>query len=134
MRSVLAPFLNIGFNLAILHSSGNVDDFINKFIIFLKGRVNTSAPFLKNVPGIWSIPVALLLSRLSKTFLITSSDAFDNSVLGVVVFGCLTSKFVGCLWQILLEASSQSRVEPFESICVFQCFELNCTIFLNKNF
>ena len=32
-------FLNIGFNLAISHSSGKVDNFIDKFIIFLKGRL-----------------------------------------------------------------------------------------------
>ena len=43
-----APFLNIGFNLAILHSSGKVDNFIDKFIIFLKGRTNTLASFLRN--------------------------------------------------------------------------------------
>ena len=79
MGSVLAPFLNIGFNLAILHSSGKVDNFIDKFIIFLKGRANTSALSLRNFAGIWSIPVASLVSRLSKSFLITSSDTFENS-------------------------------------------------------
>ena len=40
--------LNIGFNLAILHSSGKVNNFIDKFIIFFKGRANTSAPSLRN--------------------------------------------------------------------------------------
>ena len=36
------------FNLAILHSSGKADSFIDKFIMFLKGRVNTSTPSLRN--------------------------------------------------------------------------------------
>ena len=78
MGSVLAPFFDIAFNLAILHSSGKVDIFIDKFIVFLKGRANT-VPSLRNLARIWSIPVALLVSALSKTFLITSSDMFDNS-------------------------------------------------------
>ena len=79
MGSVLATFLNIDFNLAILHSSGNVDNFIEKFVVFLKGRVNSSDLSIRSFAGIWSIPVALLVSRLSKIFLITSSDTFDNS-------------------------------------------------------
>ena len=79
MGSVHAPFLNIGFNLATLHSSGKVDNFIDKFIIFLKQRVNTSALSYRNVAGIESIPVALLVSRLGKIFLISSSDTFENS-------------------------------------------------------
>ena len=41
LGSVLAAFLNIDFNLAILHSSGKVDNFIGKSIIFLKGKANT---------------------------------------------------------------------------------------------
>ena len=64
-------FLNIGLNLAILLFSEKADSFIVKFIIFLQGRANISA--------IWSIPAALLVSRLNKTFLITSPDTFDNS-------------------------------------------------------
>ena len=44
-------FLNISFNLAILHTSGKVDNFIDKFI-FLNGRANTSASSLRNVAGI----------------------------------------------------------------------------------
>ena len=79
MGSFLAPFLKTGFNLAILHSSGKVDNFIDKLIIFLKGRANASAPSLRNFAGIWFIPAALMVSRLSKNFLITSSDSFDNS-------------------------------------------------------
>ena len=79
MGSDLAPFLNIGFNLGILHSSEKVYNFIDKFIIFLNGRTNTSAPSLRTFDGIWSIPAALLVSRLSKIFLITFSDKFENS-------------------------------------------------------
>ena len=78
MGSVLAPILNIGFNLAISHYSGKVDNFIDKFIIFVKGRANILASSLRSFAGIWSIPVALLVSRLSKIFLITSSDTFEN--------------------------------------------------------
>ena len=92
--------MNIGFNLAILHSSGKVDSFIDRFIILVKGRTKTSAPSLRNLS---SIPATLLVSRLSKIFSITSSDTFDNSEsldtfqksLGVVVFGCLANKCVG---------------------------------------
>ena len=54
MRSVLARFLNVGSNLATLHTSGKVDSFIDKFIIFLKERPNTSAPSLRNFAVIWS--------------------------------------------------------------------------------
>ena len=59
-----APFLNIGFNLAILRSSGKVGGFIDKFNIFSKGRANNSASSLRNVAGIWSSRAALLVSRL----------------------------------------------------------------------
>ena len=72
-------FLNAGFNLVILHSFGKVDNFIHKIIIFLNGRANTSALSLRNFAGIWSIPAALLVSRLGKIFLTSSSDTFKNS-------------------------------------------------------
>ena len=68
MESALAPFLNIGFNLAILHSSGKVDSFIDEFIMFLKGRANTSAPSLKHFAEIWFIPVALLTAQKNEVF------------------------------------------------------------------
>ena len=71
--------LNIGFNLVILHSSAKIDNFIDKFNIFSKGRTNTSAPSLRNFVGIGSIPAALLVSRLSKIFLTSSSDTFGKS-------------------------------------------------------
>ena len=79
MGSVLAPLLNIGFNSTILHSSGKVDNFTDKFIIFLIRRANTTAPSLRNVAGIWSVLAALLVSRLGKIFSITSSDTFQFS-------------------------------------------------------
>ena len=85
MGSVLAPFFNIGFNLATLQSSGKVDSFIDKFITFLKGKANTSALSIRHFARIWSIPVALLIWRLSKIFLTTSSDTFEKSlVIGYV--------------------------------------------------
>ena len=73
MRAVLARLLNIDFNLAILHSSGEFDNLISKFMIFLEGKANTTAPSLSTVPA------ALLASRLSKVFLINYSDTFENS-------------------------------------------------------
>ena len=48
----LVRFLSIGFNLAILHYSEKVDNYINKFITFLKVRANTSVPSLRNFDGI----------------------------------------------------------------------------------
>ena len=36
--------MNAGFNLAILHSSGNVDSFIDEFIIFLKEELLLHGP------------------------------------------------------------------------------------------
>ena len=79
MGSVCAPFFNIGFNLAILHSSEKFGNFIDKFIILPKGRANTSAPSLRKFAGIWSIPAALLVLRLSKILLTSYSDTFGNS-------------------------------------------------------
>ena len=66
-------------NLVVLYSSGKVDNFIDKFIILRKGRANTSAPSFRNFAVIWSIPEALLVSRLWKIYLGTFSDMFDNS-------------------------------------------------------
>ena len=61
MGSVLAPFLNIGFNLTILHFSRKIGSFIDKYIIFIKIRANTSAPSFGNLAGIWSTPMSLLV-------------------------------------------------------------------------
>ena len=48
LGSVLEPFFNMGFNLAILHSSGKIDRFIYTFIILLKRRAYTSALSFRN--------------------------------------------------------------------------------------
>ena len=76
---MIAPFFNIGFNLAILHSSAKDDRFIDEFIIFLKRISNNLAQSFGNIAGTWSIPVTLLVLRLSKIFLIISSGTSDNS-------------------------------------------------------
>ena len=47
-------FFNISFNLTIVHSSERVVSFIDKCIIFLKGRANTSARPLRNFAEISS--------------------------------------------------------------------------------
>ena len=105
MGLVLAPFFNIGLNLAILRSSGKLNNFIDKFIIFLNGRANTSAPFLRNFAETSFIPAALPESRRSKIFLITSSNTFENSKSLGTLHEVLVSKFVGCPWHFFLEAS-----------------------------
>ena len=48
-------------------------NFDDKFIVFLNRRANTSASSLRNFPA------TFLVSGLSKIFLITFSDTFDNS-------------------------------------------------------
>ena len=50
---MFAPFLNIGFTLAILESSGKVDSLIDKFIKFFKARADASALSFRNLDEIW---------------------------------------------------------------------------------
>ena len=71
--------MHIGFSLVILHSSEKFDSSLDKLIIFLEESANTFALSFRSCAGIWYIPAALLVLRLSKMFLITSSDKFDNS-------------------------------------------------------
>ena len=61
----------------MFHSYGKVDSFVDQFITFLKGRANTFGLPLRIFAGIW-FPAVLLVLRLSKIFLITSSETFDN--------------------------------------------------------
>ena len=61
----LILFLNNGINLAILHLSGKVDNFIDKFMISQIGFVNTAAPYFKNLEDISFIPGGLETSRQS---------------------------------------------------------------------
>ena len=51
---------------------------MDKLIIFLKRRANIFTLSSKNLTGIWSIPRALLVSRLGNNFVRTSSEKFDN--------------------------------------------------------
>ena len=91
--------LNIRFNLAMLHSSGKVDNLI---VIFF----NTSPPSLRNFAGIWSIPVALLVYLFNNFFrYIWQFIGYIAWGLGVVFFGCLANKLFGCFWQFFLEDS-----------------------------
>ena len=69
--------MNISCNLAILDSPGKIDSFIEKFTISLNGRGNTIGLSFRCLAGIWSIPAAVLVSRLSK-ILITSSGTSDK--------------------------------------------------------
>ena len=59
MASVLDPFLKRAINFAILHKSGNVDVWMDRFIICVRGPVIISAPSLIKVPESVSIPGAL---------------------------------------------------------------------------
>ena len=77
LGSILATFLSLGFNLAILHSSQKANSFIDKLIIFLKGRANTYALSLRNFAGLWSSSLTGIETQ--QNLLITASDTLDNS-------------------------------------------------------
>ena len=59
MGSAYEPFLNSGFNFAILQSDGNIEYFIDKLQILAK----TVSPFFKNLPDRLSRPAALFESK-----------------------------------------------------------------------
>ena len=59
MGSVFEPFLNSGFNFAILQSDGNIEYFIDKLQIWEMGLAKTVAPSFKNLP-------VLNLNQISK--------------------------------------------------------------------
>ena len=67
------PFLNSGVSLAILHLSGKVDSFTDKFIISQIGFANTSVPSFKNLGDISSFPGDLETSKQHNNFLMVSS-------------------------------------------------------------
>ena len=52
MGSVFEPFLNSGFNFAILHSDGNIEYFTDKLQIWEMGLAKTVAPSFKNLPDL----------------------------------------------------------------------------------
>ena len=58
MGSVFEPFLNSGFNFAILQSDGNIEYFIDKLQIWEMGLAKTVAPSFKNLPDRLSRPAA----------------------------------------------------------------------------
>ena len=112
LGSVLAPFLKTGLIQQFCTRLGRL---IN-FLLFLKGRANTSAPSLRNFAGIWSIPAILLASRLSKIFLKASSDRFENSKALDTLHEVLAQQFL-VLWLVnLLDAlNSFSWMPPVNS-------------------
>ena len=59
MGSVFEPFLNSGFNFAILQSDGNIEYFTDKLQIWEMGLAKTVAPSFKNLP-------VLNLNQISK--------------------------------------------------------------------
>ena len=52
LKKIVPVLYILLFNLGILHFSGKVDSFTDKFIIFPKGRANTSALSLRKFAGI----------------------------------------------------------------------------------
>ena len=58
LGSVFKPFLNSGFNFAILQSDGNIEYFIDKLQIWEMGLAKTVAPSFKNLPDRLSRPAA----------------------------------------------------------------------------
>ena len=71
--SVLDLFLNSDVTWAILNLSGKFDSFIDKLIISQIGFANTSAPSLKKLGTILSIPGALETCKQHNNFLMASS-------------------------------------------------------------
>ena len=59
LGAALEPFLNNGFNLAILQSVGKCEYFIDKLHICDIGLAKTAAPSFRNFPDKLSIPAAL---------------------------------------------------------------------------
>lgn len=83
------PFLISGDSLAMLHLSGKVGSFIDKFIISQIGFSNTSAPSFKNLGDISSIPGSLETSKQHSQFLIVYSVTQTSSNLSKFGFNFL---------------------------------------------
>ena len=60
--SVFEPFLNNGFNSAILQSFGNVEYFIDRLKIWERGLAKIVAPSFENLSDRLSKPAALFSS------------------------------------------------------------------------
>ena len=74
MRAIFEPFLNNGFNFAILPWDGNIKYFIDKLQIWEMRLVKTVAPSFKNLPDILFRPAVLFSSKSWRTFNTVSSD------------------------------------------------------------
>ena len=78
MRAVFEPFLNSGFNFAVLQSDGNIEYFIHKLQIWEMGLAKTVALSFKNLPDRLSRPTALFSSKSLRSFNTVSSDTKLN--------------------------------------------------------
>ena len=78
MGSVVDPFLYSGFNFAILHFSGNVDNEIERLHSWVIGDDNKGAPSFRNLPASPSIPAALDGLVSSSNFKMISSSIREN--------------------------------------------------------
>ena len=78
MLAVFEPFLNSGFNFAILQLDGNIEYFIDKLQIWEIGLAKTVAPSFKNLPDRLSRPTALFSFKSLRSFNTVSSDAKLN--------------------------------------------------------
>ena len=72
-RSILDPFLNIGFNFASLHESEKFFDFMEILHISVTGFAKMTAPSYKNVPRRFPTPAALEISKIFNSFRTISS-------------------------------------------------------------
>ena len=76
--AVFKPFLNSGFNLAILQSDKNIEYVIGKLQIWEIGSAKTVAPSFKNLPDRVSRPAALFSPISLRSFNTISSDTKVN--------------------------------------------------------
>ena len=86
MGSVFEPYLNSGFNFAILQSDGNIEYFIDKLQIWEIGLAKTVAPSFKNLPDRLSRLVALISFKSWRSFNTVSSDPTLNLKLDLGYF------------------------------------------------
>ena len=86
MGSVFEPFLNSGFNFAILQSDGNIEYFIDKLQIWEIGLAKTIVPSFKNLLDTLSRPAALFSSKSWRSVNTVSSDTTLNLNLDLAYF------------------------------------------------
>ena len=78
MGAAFEPFLNNGFNFAILQLDVNIEYFIDKLQIWEIGLTKTVAPSFKNLPDRLSRPTALFSSKSLRSFNTVSWDTKLN--------------------------------------------------------